>query len=250
MLHNQLLTHNCNKSMINDILRWGYLPMKKTLTLLTVVALALPLAMATVPANAQSMMVAANTQIKHITYTIVSHKTFKTAKNYHTNSLKSTVYQGLIAADQPTINLTAKSHLKAYTTYKVTQQVKVKLTSKKQASLSYIKGHGWVRTDTLSAGKLTATKYTILSSSFYKTAKTYHTKDAKPVVYQASIAADRPTMTLKAKRNLKSSTTYKVTKQVKLKATTSKKNRTFVYVKGQGWVLKSSLTAGQFKRAD
>lgn len=103
-------------------------------------------------------------------------------------------------------------------------------------------------TATVTAAKQSHT-YTIVSSSFYKKAKTVHTKDAKPVVYKASIAADQPNATLTAKGKLKAGTTYKVTKQLKLK-NSAKKTKTFSYVKGQGWVLKSALTSGQFKNAD
>ncbi|MGO1971299.1 MAG: hypothetical protein ACTIIZ_09305 [Levilactobacillus brevis] len=55
-------------------------------------------------------------------------------------------------------------------------------------------------------------------------------------------------MTLTAKGKLKAGTTYKVTKQVKVKIN-AKKSQKYSYVKGQGWVVSSKLTAGKFKAA-
>jgi len=230
--------------------------MKKSLVLMTVLGLVAPMALA-VPASAKSTTAVVTAAKQSHTYTIASSSFFKQAKTVHTKDAKPVVYKASIAADRPTMTLTAKGKLKAGTTYKVTKQAKLKLTAKKTQKYSYVKGQGWVVASKLTAGKFKAadgikakpTKYTIVSSSFYKKAKTVHTKDAKPVVYKASIAADRPTATLTAKGQLKSSTTYKVTRQLKLKSST-KKTKTFSYVKGQGWVLKSALTNGQFKNAD
>jgi len=216
--------------------------MKKLVTLLTLTALVLPLATTAVTANAESFKVAENTQIRHATYTIVSRKAYKTAKTYHTGNMKDTVYTGLIAADQPTISITIKSHLKAYSTYKVTEQIKVKTNSTQYAYLNYVKGYGWVRDDAMTAGTLPATKATILASRFYKTSQTMYTKNTKPVVYKAVIAADQPTMTLTVKGNLQAKKTYKITQQVKVK--NASREQTYVYVQGQGWVLKSGLIAG------
>jgi len=230
--------------------------MKKSLVLMTVLGLVAPMALA-VPASAKSTTTAVTTSAKKSqTYTIVSSSFFKKAKTVHTKDAKPVVYKASIAADRPTMTLTAKGNLKAGTTYKVTKQAKLKLNTKTQ-KYSYVKGQGWVVASKLTAGKFKAadgvkaksTSYTIVSSNFFKAAKTVHTKDAKPVVYKASIAADRPTATLTAKGNLKAGTTYKVTKQLKLK-NSAKKTQAFSYVKGQGWVLASALTSGQFKSAD
>ncbi|WP_143461282.1 hypothetical protein [Levilactobacillus enshiensis] len=243
--------------------------MKKSLTLMTVLALVAPLALA-VPASAKGTTTATTTAAttKGKTYTIVSSNFFKKAKTYHTKDAKPVVYKAAIAADRPTMTLTTKGKLKAGTTYKVTKQAKLKINAKKTQKYSYVKGQGWVVASQLTAGKFkaadgngvkdaktTAAKvtkgktYTIVSSDFFKKAKTYHTKDAKPVVYKAAIAADRPTMTLTANGKLKAGTTYKVTKQAKLKSS-AKKTQTYSYVKSHGWVLKSDLTSGQFKNAD
>ncbi|MGQ4558012.1 hypothetical protein ACUIJQ_01680 [Levilactobacillus hammesii] len=235
--------------------------MKKSLTVMTVLALVAPMALA-VPASAKSTTAATTTAAKATshTYTIVSAKTFKAAKAYHTKDARPVVYKAAVAADRPTMKLTTKGKLKAGTTYKVTKQAKLKISAKKNQTYSYVKGQGWVVASKLTAGKFKAadgvkakatktTKYTIVSSAFYKKAKTVHTKDARPVVYKAAIAADRPTMTLTSKGKLKAGTTYKVTKQIKAK-NSAKKTKTFSYVKGQGWVLKSNLTSGQAKAAD
>lgn len=232
--------------------------MKKSLVLMTVLGMVAPLALA-VPASAKSTTAVATaaTAKQSKSYTIVSSNFFKQAKTFHTKDAKPVVYKGSIAADRPTMTLTAKGKLKSGTTYKVTKQATLKLNAKKNQTYSYVKGQGWVVASKLTAGKFKAAdgvkakavNYTIVSSSFFKQAKTVHTKDAKPVVYKAAIAADRPTATLKAKGQLKASTTYKVTKQLKLK-NSAKKTQTFSYVKGQGWVLKSALTSGQFKNAD
>jgi len=232
--------------------------MKKSLVLMTVLGMVAPLALA-VPASAKSTTAVATaaTAKQSKTYTIVSSNFFKQAKTVHTKDAKPIVYKASIAADRPTMTLTAKGKLKSGTTYKVTKQAKLKLNAKKNQTYSYVKGQGWVVASKLTAGKFKtadgvkakAVNYTIVSSSFFKQAKTVHTKDAKPVVYKAAIAADRPTMTLTAKGHLKVGTTYKVTKQVKLQ-NANKKTQAFSYVKGQGWVLKSALTNGQFKNAD
>ncbi|MFC6261281.1 hypothetical protein [Levilactobacillus fujinensis] len=232
--------------------------MKKSLVLMTVLGLVAPMALA-VPASAKSTTAVATTAKakQSQTYTIVSSSFFKKAKTVHTKDAKPVVYKANIAADRPTMTLTVKGNLKAGTTYKVTKQATLKLNAKKTQKYSYVKGQGWVVASKLTAGKFKAAdgvkaktvSYTIVSSSFFKKAKTVHTKDAKPVVYKALIAADRPTATLTAKGNLKAGTTYKVTKQLKLK-NSAKKTQTFSYVKGQGFVLASALTSGQFKSAD
>ncbi|EEI71538.1 hypothetical protein [Lentilactobacillus hilgardii] len=95
-----------------------------------------------------------------------------------------------------------------------------------------------------------STTYTIAKSNFFKKAKVYHTKDATPTVYKALIGADKPTFTTTAKGKLKSGTTYYVTKVVKTAASKTAKAKTFFYVKGQGWVVASALTAGKFQQAD
>ncbi|AYM02285.1 hypothetical protein D8911_04480 [Levilactobacillus brevis] len=231
--------------------------MKKSVVLLSVLALTAPLALA-VPASASTTAtVTSATVAKQHTYTIVSSNFFKKAKTVHTKDAKPVVYKAAIAADRPTMTLTSKGKLRAGTTYKVTKQAKLKLSAKKTQTYSYVKGQGWVVASKLTAGKFKpadgvtakAKTYTILTVNTLKKAKTVHTKDAKPVVYKAAIAADRPTMTLTAKGHLKAGTTYKVTKQVKLQ-NANKKTQAFSYVKGQGWVLKSALTNGQFKNAD
>lgn len=234
--------------------------MKKSVTVMTVLALVAPLALA-VPASAKktATTVATTKVAKNHTYTIVSSKIFKAAKTYHTKDARPVVYKAAIAADRPTMTLTAKGKLKAGTTYKVTRQAKLKVSAhaKKTQTFSYVKGQGWVAASKLTPGKFKhadgikakPVKYTVLSLTNYKKAKTVHTKDARPVVYKATVAADRPTLTLTAKGKLKAGTTYKVTKQTKVK-NSAKKIKTFSYVKGQGWVLKSSLTNGQFKNAD
>jgi len=232
--------------------------MKKSLVLMTVLGMVAPLALA-VPASAKSTTAVATaaTTKQRKTYTIVSSNFFKQAKTVHTKDAKPVVYKASIAADRPTMTLTAKGKLKAGTTYKVTKQATLKLNAKKNQTYSYVKGQGWVVASKLTAGKFKAAdgvkakavSYTIVSSSFFKQAKVFHTKDAKTVVYKAFIAADRPTAKLTAKGHLKAGTTYKVTKQLKLK-NSAKKTQTFSYVKGQGWVLKSALTSGQFKNAD
>ncbi|AKP65762.1 hypothetical protein [Levilactobacillus koreensis] len=232
--------------------------MKKSLVLMTVLGLVAPMALA-VPASAKTTTAVATTAKakQGKTYTIVGSSFFKQAKTVHTKDAKPVVYKAGIAADRPTMTLTAKGSLKAGTIYKITKQATLKLNAKKNQKYSYVKGQGWVVASKLTAGKFKAADgikakavtYTIVSSSFFKTAKTFHTKDAKPVVHKAFIAADRPTASLTAKGHLKAGTTYKVTKQLKLK-NSAKKTRTFSYVKGQGWVLKSALTGGQFKNAD
>jgi len=232
--------------------------MKKSLVLMTVLGMVAPLALA-VPASAKSTTAVATaaTAKQSKTYTIVSSNFFKQAKTVHIKDAKPVVYKASIAADRPSMTLTAKGKLKSGTTYKVTKQATLKLNAKKNQTYSYVKGQGWVVASKLTAGKFKAAdgvkiksvSYTIVSSSFFKQAKTVHTKDAKPVVYKAAIAADRPTAKLTVKGQLKAGTTYKVTKQLKLK-NSAKKIQTFSYVKGQGWVLKSALTSGQFKNAD
>ncbi|GEO69710.1 hypothetical protein [Levilactobacillus acidifarinae] len=233
--------------------------MKKSVTLLSVFALALPLAVATPVSAATTTATTTAATVKGNTYTINKVNTFKTAKTVHTKDAKPVVYKGAVAADRPTITLTAKGKLKAGTTYKVTKQITVKLNAKKTQKYSLVKGQGWVKSSQLTAGKfkaassakktqVKATTYTVVNRQTFKTAKNFHTKDAKPVVYKGAVAADKPTITLTANGKLKAGTTYKVTQQAKLKA--NKKTNTFSYVKGQGWVLKSALTAGKFQAAD
>ncbi|MCT3582948.1 hypothetical protein [Levilactobacillus brevis] len=230
--------------------------LKKTLTVLTALALMAPLAVAA-PVSAKTTTATTQASVKKQTYTILSSSFYKTAKTYHTKDAKPVVYKAVMGADRPTMTLTAKGKLKAGTTYKVTKQVKVKINAKKNQKYSYVKGQGWVVSSKLTAGKFkaasgvkkTATKYTIVSMTALKKAKTVHTKDARPVVYKAAVAADRPTMTLTANGKLKAATTYKVMKQAKLK-NAAKKTVAVSYVKGHGWVLQKSLTNGQFKNAD
>ncbi|GAF36145.1 hypothetical protein [Lentilactobacillus farraginis] len=105
---------------------------------------------------------------------------------------------------------------------------------------------------TTQAANKTTYKYTIAKNgtNFFSKAKVYHTKDAAPTLYKASIGADSPSFTLTKKGKLKAATTYYVTKSVKTAATKTTKSKTFFYVKGHGWVAASALTAGQFKQAD
>ncbi|GEP23732.1 hypothetical protein OQI89_11600 [Lentilactobacillus diolivorans] len=107
-----------------------------------------------------------------------------------------------------------------------------------------------VATKTVKAAK--GTTYTIANkgAQFFSKAKTYHTKDASPAVYKGLVYADAPKVTFTKKGNLKSGTTYKVTRSLKTAATKTTKAKTFFYVKGQGWVLASALTKGPFQQAD
>ncbi|MFC6180243.1 hypothetical protein [Lactiplantibacillus daowaiensis] len=222
--------------------------MKKTLTLAAVVALSLPLAAGVLPANAATTSAvtttASNTSTSR-TYTIVgTPTTYKTAKTYHTGAAKVAVNKGVIAADQPTIELTANGSLKAKSNYKVTKALTVKAGSKK-VSYSYVSGHGWVLTSALKAGKLSTAKsvtYTVSNAKTFS-AKNYYTKSAKTVVYKAAVAADQPKMTLTAKGKLVANKTYKVTRSATLK--NGSKKASYSYVKGQGWVKTSALTAGK-----
>ncbi|WP_283680470.1 hypothetical protein [Lentilactobacillus sp. Marseille-Q4993] len=91
--------------------------------------------------------------------------------------------------------------------------------------------------------------YTITKTTNYKKAKVYHTKDASPYVFKAKFMADRPTVTFQAKSKLKASTNFYVTKALRVQ-NKAKKNGTFLYVKGQGWIASSKLTTGKFMRAD
>ncbi|AQW20613.1 hypothetical protein PL11_001140 [Lentilactobacillus curieae] len=91
--------------------------------------------------------------------------------------------------------------------------------------------------------------YTVSKAITYKKAKVYHTKDATPYVFKGAFMADRPTVSFQAKAKLKAGTTYYVTKALKVQ-NKAKKNGTFLYVKGNGWIASSKLTAGKFMQAD
>ncbi|MGF2385268.1 hypothetical protein [Lentilactobacillus otakiensis] len=84
----------------------------------------------------------------------------------------------------------------------------------------------------------------------YKKAKTFHTKDASPVVFKAFFYADAGKATFTKKGTLKAHSTWKVTKAVKTVATGKYKAHTFYYVKGQGYVYASALTKGAAVNAD
>lgn len=177
---------------------------------------------------------------KAVTYTVSNAKTLKAAKAYHTNSSKVQVYSASIAADAPKMTLKASSKLAAKTNVKVTKQATLATKTSKHV-YDYVQGHGWVLASNLKAGNKSVT-YTVSNTKSFSSAKKYYTKSNKPVVYKSAIAADAPKMTLTANGHLKAHTNYRVTKQ----ATLATKNSKHVYslVKGQGWVLKSSLTAG------
>ncbi|WP_268913703.1 hypothetical protein [Lentilactobacillus sp. SPB1-3] len=105
-------------------------------------------------------------------------------------------------------------------------------------------------TGTKKASSAKTYTYTVSANpTFYKPAKAYHTKDATPYVFKGNFMADQPIVTMQAKTKLKSGTTYYVTQSVKVQ-NKAKKNGTFLYVKGQGWIASSKLTPGKFVHAD
>lgn len=89
------------------------------------------------------------------------------------------------------------------------------------------------------------TTYKLISSDFYKKAKIYHTKKTKVPVYTALISADWPKVTLTKTSTLKAKTNYSFTKEIKVKIS-NHKQQTYMYAKGHGWVVKTSLVSGRY----
>lgn len=132
--------------------------MKKMRTFIATAALALPLAFAAplaASAATESAQTAQTTKAaKTITYTIAKSNTFSKAKVYHTKDASPAVYQAAIGADRPTFAVTKKGKLKSASTYYVTKYVKTAATKAKKAhTFFYVKGHGWVLSSALTAGK-------------------------------------------------------------------------------------------------
>ncbi|GHP13356.1 hypothetical protein YK48G_07810 [Lentilactobacillus fungorum] len=99
------------------------------------------------------------------------------------------------------------------------------------------------------AAKAKSYKFSYVTTKVYK-AKNYHTKDNAVNYYDSVGAADRGYVTMTVQGKLKPSTTYKVNRTMKVKSFSTKKNHTFYYVKGHGWVQTSKLVKGAFHYAD
>ncbi|EHO52620.1 signal peptide protein, YSIRK family [Lentilactobacillus kisonensis F0435] len=99
------------------------------------------------------------------------------------------------------------------------------------------------------AAKTKSYKFSMTSSKFFK-AKTYHTKDNAITVYKGAISADTPNIVFTVKGKIKPSTTFKIDKTITAKNFATKKNSSFSYVKGQGWVKTNLITKGAFHYAD
>lgn len=179
-----------------------------------------------------------------VNYNITNLKKFSPTKTYHLTKTTTVYKDDTTTADAPAVLLTVNGQLKAKKNVQVTKTATL-ATNKTKHAYSYVKGYGWVLSSSLKSGKAAkSVTYTASKAQTYKHAKAYYTKSTKPVVYKATTAADAPKMTLTAKGHLKAHHNYQVTKQVTL-ATKKTKKHVYSYVKGQGWVLKSSLHAGK-----
>ncbi|MCI1923093.1 MAG: signal peptide protein, YSIRK family [Lentilactobacillus buchneri] len=101
-----------------------------------------------------------------------------------------------------------------------------------------------VSSTSASAAKAKTYSFSILTADFYDKLPVYHTNDHTVTVYRAAIGADNPSISFTAKGKLKPSTNYHVTRYVKAKSNATKKIRSFLYVKGHGWIQSVKVTKG------
>ncbi|MEE8824420.1 hypothetical protein LASUN_02400 [Lentilactobacillus sunkii] len=100
------------------------------------------------------------------------------------------------------------------------------------------------------AAKTKGTTYTIAKNGVKNfKAKSYHIKKNIPL-YKGFFYADSGKVTFTRKGKLTKAVTYKVTRSVKVSATKTSKAKTFLYVKGYGYVLSTQITKGIYMPAD
>lgn len=98
----------------------------------------------------------------------------------------------------------------------------------------------------VAAAKTKTYKFLIINANFLNAKQTFHTAKSSVTVYKAAFGADNPSMDLTANGKLKPASTYYVTKIIKAKSDTTRKNQTFSYVQGHGWVQQAKLVRGVF----
>ncbi|MDH5107102.1 signal peptide protein, YSIRK family [Lentilactobacillus diolivorans] len=98
----------------------------------------------------------------------------------------------------------------------------------------------------VAAAKTKTYKFSIINANFLNAKQTFHTAKSSVTVYKAAFGADNPSMDLTANGKLKPASTYYVTKIIKAKSDTTRKNQTFSYVQGHGWVQQAKLVRGVF----
>ncbi|KRK88526.1 hypothetical protein [Lentilactobacillus sunkii] len=105
-------------------------------------------------------------------------------------------------------------------------------------------------TPVTTAAKTKGTTYNIAKNGAKSfKAKSYHIKKNIPL-YKGLIYANGGKVTFTQKGKLTKAVTYKVTRSIKVYKTNSKKTKTFLYVKGYGYVLASQITKGIYMPAD
>ncbi|PAK78687.1 hypothetical protein B8W98_09830 [Lentilactobacillus parakefiri] len=103
---------------------------------------------------------------------------------------------------------------------------------------------------TATAAKTKGTTYNIAKNGVKNfKAQSYHIKK-NITLYKGFFYADASKVTFTPNGKLTKSITYKVTRSVKVAATKTSKAKTFLYVKGYGYVLSSQITKGKFIPAD
>lgn len=105
-------------------------------------------------------------------------------------------------------------------------------------------------TPTTTAAKTKGTTYTIAKNGVKNfKARAYHIKK-NITLYKGFFYADAGKVTFTPKGKLTKPMTYSVTRSVTVAATKTSKTKTFLYVKGYGYVLSSQITKGRYMSAD
>lgn len=107
-----------------------------------------------------------------------------------------------------------------------------------------------VTAPTAVAAKTKGTTYTVAKNGVKNfKARSYHIKK-NIALYKGTLSKNNSKITFTRKGKLTKPVTYKVTRSVKVSATKNSKAKTFLYVKGYGYVFASQIAKGKYLPAD